>query len=77
MAGTVQGGKLAAKTNKEKYGEDFYKKMGQLGGSKKVKKGFATNIELSRRAGAKGGRISRRTKVVWKLLVPMTLQSYY
>jgi hypothetical protein len=27
MAGTVDGGKKAAQTNKERYGKDFYKKI--------------------------------------------------
>ena len=63
MPGTVQGGKLAAKTNKEKYGDDFYKLMGQSGGKAKVPKGFAKNPELARLAGAKGGKISKRTSV--------------
>ena len=60
MAGTISGGKLAAKTNKEKYGEDFYKLMGQMGGKAKVPKGFAKNPDLARLAGAKGGKISKR-----------------
>ena len=34
MAGTVQGGKAAAITNKTKYGEDFYQKIGAKGGKK-------------------------------------------
>ena len=63
MPGTVQGGKLAAKTNKEKYGDDFYKLMGQIGGKAKVPKGFAKNPELAKLAGAKGGKISKRTSV--------------
>lgn len=32
MAGTQQGGKQAAKTNKELYGSDFYKRIGAIGG---------------------------------------------
>ena len=32
MAGTVQGGLLAAKTNKERYGVDFYKNIGRNDG---------------------------------------------
>ena len=60
MPGTISGGKLAAKTNKEKYGEDFYKLMGQMGGKAKVTKGFAKNPDLARLAGAKGGKISKR-----------------
>lgn len=62
MAGTVEGGKLAAKKNKEKYGEDFYKNIGSIGGKLGHTGGFAANRELARIAGAKGGRISRKTK---------------
>jgi general stress protein YciG len=62
MAGTVSGGKAAAKTNKQKYGEDFYGKIGAKGGSKGRTGGFFANRELARLAGAKGGRISRRPK---------------
>ncbi|MFO0882523.1 MAG: hypothetical protein U0491_03695 [Candidatus Saccharimonadales bacterium] len=62
MAGTVQGGKAAAATNKAKYGKDFYAKIGAKGGKLGKTGGFAANKELARLAGAKGGRISRRTK---------------
>ena len=62
MAGTVAGGRSAAKTNKEKYGADFYAKIGAKGGRKGRTGGFFANRELARIAGAKGGRISRRTK---------------
>lgn len=60
MAGTKAGGKAAAKTNKAKYGEDYYSRMGYLGGKSRVPKGFSMNRELARTVGAKGGRISRR-----------------
>lgn len=63
MAGTKDGGKKAAKTNKELYGEDFFKRIGALGGAKKVKKGFASNPELARKAGKIGGLLSRRSGV--------------
>lgn len=63
MAGTKEGGKLAAAKNKEKYGEDFYKNIGSIGGKNGNTGGFYTNRELARIAGAKGGRISRRPKV--------------
>lgn len=63
MAGTKDGGKAAAKTNKEKYGADFYAKIGAAGGKKGRTGGFFANRELAREAGRKGGRISRRTKV--------------
>ena len=62
MAGTKAGGKAAAATNKAKYGADFYAKIGAAGGKKGRTGGFFANRELARLAGAKGGRISRRTK---------------
>jgi len=63
MAGTLDSGKLTAETNKRQYGEDFYKRIGALGGKKKVKKGFAKmSLEKRRAAGAKGGSISKRGK---------------
>ena len=62
MAGTKDGGKAAASTNKAKYGSDFYAKIGAMGGKKGKTGGFYANRELARVAGAKGGRISRRTK---------------
>jgi general stress protein YciG len=62
MAGTKAGGKAAAATNKRKYGEDFYSKIGAKGGALGKTGGFFADRELARRAGAKGGRISRRTK---------------
>jgi uncharacterized protein len=62
MAGTKDGGKAAASTNKNKYGPDFYARIGAMGGKKGRTGGFFANRELARIAGAKGGRISRRTK---------------
>lgn len=62
MAGTKAGGKAAANTNKTKYGADFYARIGAIGGKKGHTGGFYANRELARKAGAKGGRISRRTK---------------
>ncbi|HUD06964.1 MAG TPA: hypothetical protein VMR34_03695 [Candidatus Saccharimonadales bacterium] len=62
MAGTKAGGQAAAMTNKSKYGANFYAKIGALGGKKGKTGGFFANRELARLAGAKGGRISRRTK---------------
>ncbi len=78
MAATVEGGKRAAKTNKERYGKDFYKINGAKGGSKThaqgaKPKGFAAAKQCDcglfewthghqRCAGIKGGLKSRRTK---------------
>lgn len=64
MAGTRRGGKAAAATNKQKYGDDFYGRIGAMGGKKGRTGGFFANRELARRAGTIGGRISRRTKKV-------------
>ena len=60
MAGTKAGGLKAAATNKAKYGEGFYARIGKLGGQNGHTGGFAANPELARTAGAKGGRKSRR-----------------
>jgi general stress protein YciG len=62
MAGTKEGGKAAAATNKAVYGADFYKRIGQMGGKRGRTGGFYANRELARIAGAKGGAISRRRK---------------
>ena len=63
MVGTLAGGRKAAKTNKLKYGKDFYARIGAIGGRNGHTGGFAANPELARRAGALGGRKSRRTGV--------------
>lgn len=60
MAGTKAGAKKAAATIKTRYGEDFYAIIGRKGGQNGTTGGFAFDRELAKRAGAKGGRISRR-----------------
>lgn len=71
MAGTQIGGEKAAATNKAKYGKSFYAIIGAKGGKKGKSGGFASNKksadgltgrERARIAGARGGRVSRRTK---------------
>lgn len=62
MPGTRAGGLKAAKTNRKKHGRNFYKEIGRKGGKNGHTGGFASNPELARIAGAKGGRISRRGK---------------
>jgi len=64
MSGTKAGGMKAASTNKARHGKDFYAQIGKKGGENGHTGGFAANRELARIAGAKGGRISRRRKVV-------------
>ena len=60
MAGTKAGGLKARETNMAKHGSDFYARIGAKGGRNGHTGGFAANPELAKRAGAKGGRISRR-----------------
>jgi general stress protein YciG len=62
MAGTKKGGALAAKTNRTKYGKDFYARIGSMGGKVGRTGGFYANRDLARKAGAVGGRVSRRGK---------------
>jgi general stress protein YciG len=64
MSGTKAGGIKASATNKERFGADFYSRIGADGGSAPYvgKKGFAADPELARLAGRKGGAKSKRTK---------------
>lgn len=62
MAGTKEGGIAAAQTNKLKYGQDFYKKIGAKGGKIGRTGGFYVNRELASIVGKKGGSISRKKK---------------
>lgn len=50
------------KTLKEKYGEDFFARIGREGGKKSRGGGFAANRQLASEAGRKGGMKSKRTK---------------
>lgn len=70
MAGTRKGGLAAARKNKARDPE-FYARIGALGGRKGKSGGFAsdkvgddglTGRQRAAIAGARGGRISRRTK---------------
>lgn len=56
------GGLKASETNRKLYGEDFYQRIGRLGGKKSRGGGFASNRELASRAGRIGGMKSKRTK---------------
>ena len=60
MAGTKAGAQKAAETNKKKYGDGFYARIGQKGGRNGHTGGFAANTELAKIAGRKGGLISKR-----------------
>lgn len=60
MSGTHAGGLKTSKTIKGTHGEDFYKRIGAKGGKNGHTGGFASNPELAKIAGAKGGKISKR-----------------
>lgn len=63
MAGTTVGGRAAAKKNIQKYGKDFYARIGAKGGRNGKSGGFAAGTagrERARKWGAVGGKISRR-----------------
>lgn len=62
MAGTKEGGRKAAATNKQRYGMAFYESIGRSGGKISRGGGFAKNPTLAREAGRKGGQASRRRK---------------
>lgn len=68
ISGTKLGGLKASKTNRAKYGENYYAEMGKKGGQKGHTGGFASNNELARSAGAKGGRSSKRGRAMQKKL---------
>lgn len=56
------GSKLR-KTIEERYGKDYWRKIGSKGGKATGMKGFALNPELARKAGSKGGKKSTRAGV--------------
>lgn len=61
MSGTKAGGLKAAKTNKERYGDDWYNRIGSLGDRNGHTGGFASMPkEKVRECGRIGGTISRR-----------------
>lgn len=63
MSGSRIGGLKAAQTNRELYGDNFYKKIGKIGGEVLVPKGFALDRDRARTAGVKAGKASRRTGI--------------
>lgn len=61
MAGTKEGGKKAALTNRLKYGDNFYSRIGRTGGQNGHTGGLASmDKERVRECGRIGGRISKR-----------------
>ena len=69
MPGNKIGGAKASITNKAKYGDDFYQKIGAKGGKKGNTGGFASDIvgkdgltgrQRASKVGVLGGKKSRR-----------------
>ena len=60
MSGTKAGAKKAVASIKEKYGEDYFQKIGRKGVQNGHTGGFAYDHELAVRAGTIGGKKSRR-----------------
>lgn len=69
MTGTKEGARKTAETNRRKYGDDFYARIGSIGGRNGHSGGFAstevgadgmTGFERARIAGIKGGLMSTR-----------------
>ncbi len=59
---TEESKKAFGERMKSKYGEDYYSKIGRKGGKNGNTGGFYADRELARRAGVKGGKISKRGK---------------
>ena len=71
MPGNRIGGLKASATNKARYGNDWYARIGKIGGHNGHTGGFAsdevgadglTGQQRAKIAGAKGGKISKRGK---------------
>lgn len=61
MSGTKAGAAKAALTNKQRHGDDFYKRIAAKGGKAGTGlKGFAVNRKLASEAGRLGGLKSKR-----------------
>lgn len=60
MSGTREGGLKAAEQNRKIHGSDFYARIGAMGGKNGHTGGFASNPELAKIAGRKGGKKSKR-----------------
>lgn len=66
MPGTKIGNRKSAATIKRLYGDSFYERIGKLGGSVKMQKGFAKMpFNKVSAAGKKGGTNSRRRKSLY------------
>lgn len=69
MAGTKEGAAKAVATIRDRYGNDYYARLGRIGGQNGRTGGFASDLvgkdgltgrERAKKAGVIGGTISRR-----------------
>lgn len=60
MAGTRIGGIKASQINKKKYGDDFYRRIGSMGGKKSTTGGTYGRPEWASKIGSIGGSRSKR-----------------
>lgn len=64
MAQSKLGGLKAAKTNKRKYGRNYYRRIGKLGGKKGTTGGFhymmINNRDRLKEISSAGGSVQRR-----------------
>jgi general stress protein YciG len=60
MGNTPEGARRARDTNMRKYGQDFYVRIGSMGGKASHTGGFYARRDIAREAGRKGGLKSRR-----------------
>lgn len=74
MSGNREGGLQAAKTNKEKYGKDFYSNIGKIGGKLGKTGGFYADRTRASTAGSTGGQ---RSKKGYKFLYEKDNTFYY
>lgn len=62
MAQTKAGAAKATKTMYEKYGENFFRRVGKIGGQNGHTGGLYNNPERAKQLGSKGGSVSKRGK---------------
>jgi general stress protein YciG len=60
LSGTKAGGAKAKATNQQRYGKDYYQRIGKIGGKASTTGGFASNPQLASEQGRIVGKLSKR-----------------